>query len=284
MSSIKYTPKFFLFIALLFSLAAAISIYFYQPNQLLSRSANKIQTIIHHDLNNAKLFLADTLIQNVLLSQSPKANKSKWQALNRLAKSQNAMAIVYHKNRLQYWTSNALGFSESELKALPNYSFKKHKNAYYIIFKETKLANTLLFVLPVKSSFAYENEYLQNKFDAHLNAPEYILLNQANASDGKDILDLNGEKLFQVSLDLNKLAAHHFYIRACLEMLAIIFTLIALVVYLLLIAKRKSNLIALLTLFACLLSIRTATFHFKFPAEIFRLPIFNPNLFASNFN
>ena len=283
MSSIKYTPKFFLFIALLFSLAAAISIYFYQPKQLLSRSANKIQTIIHHDLKNAKLFLADTLIQNILLSQSPKANKSKWQALNRLAKSQNAMAIVYHKNRLQYWTSNALGFSESELKALPNYSFKKHKNAYYIIFKETKLANTLLFVLPVKSSFAYENEYLQNKFDAHLKVPEYILLNQANASDGKDILDLNGKKLFQVSLDLNKLAAHHFYTRACLEMLAIIFTLIALVVYLLLIAKRKSNVIALLTLFACLLSIRTATFHFKFPAEIFRLPIFNPNLFASNF-
>ena len=283
MSSIKYTPKFFLFIALLFSFAAAISIYFYQPQQLLSRSANKIQTIIQQDFKNAKLFLADTLIQNVLLSQSPKANKSKWQAINRLAKSKNAIAIVYHKNRLQYWTSNALGFSESELKALPNYSFKKHKNAYYIIFKETNLANTLLFVLPVKSSFAYENEYLQNKFDVHLNVPEYILLNQKNASDGKDILDINGAKLFQVSLDLNKLATQHFYIRACLEMLAIIFTLIALVVYLLLIAKRKSNIIALLTLIACLLTLRTATFHFKFPAEIFRLPIFNPNLFASNF-
>ena len=38
-----------------------------------------------------------------------------------------------------------------------------------------------------------------------------------------------------------------------------------------------------LTLLACLLAIRTATYYFKLPAETFRLPIFNPNLFASNF-
>jgi signal transduction histidine kinase len=283
MNSIKYTPKFFILIALLFSIAVAISMYFYQPQQLLSRSAKNIQTTINQDFKNAKLFLADTLIQNIFLSQSPKANKSSWVALNRLAESKKAIAIVYHKNRLKYWTSNALGFSENELKTLPNFSFKKYKNAYYIIFKEIKLANTMLFVLPIKSSFAYQNEYLQNKFDAHLNVPEYILLNQANASDFINILDLNGAKLFQVSMDLNKLGAQHFYTRACLEILAIIFTLLALAVYLVLLAKRKSNLIALLTLLACLLAIRTATYYFKLPAETFRLPIFNPNLFASNF-
>ena len=283
MNSIKYTPKFFILIALLFSIAVAISMYFYQPQQLLSRSAKNIQTTIIQDFKNAKLFLADTLIQNILLSQSSKANKSSWVALNRLAESKKAIAIVYHKNRLKYWTSNALGFSENELKTLPNFSFKKYKNAYYIIFKEIKLANTMLFVLPIKSSFAYQNEYLQNKFDAHLNVPEYILLNQANASDFINILDLNGAKLFQVSMDLNKLGAQHFYTRACLEILAIIFTLLALAVYLVLLAKRKSNLIALLTLLACLLAIRTATYYFKLPAETFRLPIFNPNLFASNF-
>ncbi len=283
MNSIKYTPKFFIFTAMLFSVAAAISLYFYQPQQLLARSANTIQKTINHDFKNAKLFLADTLIQNILLSRSPKANKSSWQDLNRLAKSKNAIAIAYHKNQLKYWTSNAIGFSENELKALPNFSFQKHKNAYYIIFKETKLANTILFVLPVKSSFAYENEYLQNKFDVHLNVPEYILLNQSNASNYKDIIDLTGAKLFQVSIDLNKLGAQHFYLSACLEMLAIIFSLISLVIYLVLLAKRKSNVIALLTLLACLLTIRTATFYFKFPIEIFRLPIFNPNLFASNF-
>jgi len=283
MNSIKYTPKFFILIALLFSLAAAISMYFYQPQQLLNRSAKNIQTTIKQDIKNAKQFFTDSLIQNILLSQSPKTNKGTWVALNRLAESNNAIAIVYHKNILKYWTTNSLGFSENELIALPNFSFKKHKNAYYIIFKETKLANTLLFALPVKSSFAYENEYLQNKFDAHLNAPEYILLNQANANAFKNILDHNGNKLFQVSIDLDKLGAQHFYLRACLEILAIIFTLIALVIYLLLLAKRKSNLIALLTLLASLFAIRIATIHFKFPAETFRLPIFNPNLFASNF-
>jgi hypothetical protein len=212
MNSIKYTPKFFIFTAMLFSVAAAISLYFYQPQQLLARSANTIQKTINHDFKNAKLFLADTLIQNILQSRSPKANKSSWQDLNRLAKSKNAIAIVYHKNQLKYWTSNAVGFSENELKALPNFSFQKYKNAYYIIFKETKLANTILFVLPVKSSFAYENEYLQNKFDVHLNVPEYILLNQSNASNYKDIIDLTGAKLFQVSIDLNKLGAQHFYL------------------------------------------------------------------------
>ena len=283
MNSIKYTPKFFILTALLFSVAAAISIYFYQPQQLLNRAANNIQITINQDLKNAKLFLADTLIQNILLSQSPEANKSSWVALNRLAESKKAIAIVYHQNRLKYWTSNTLGFSEKELKALPNFSFKKYKNAYYIIFKERTLANTILFVLPIKFSFIYENEYLQNKFDVHLNVPEYILLNQANAGDFKNILDLNGAKMFQVSMDLNKLGAQHFYTRACLEILAIIFTLLTLAVYLVLLAKRKSNLIALLTLLACLLAIRTATYYFKFPAETFRLPIFNPNLFASNF-
>jgi hypothetical protein len=176
----------------------------------LAEVQKNIQTTINQDFKNAKLFLADTLIQNILLSQSSKANKSSWVALNRLAESKKAIAIVYHKNRLKYWTSNALGFSENELKTLPNFSFKKYKNAYYIIFKEVKLANTMLIVLPVKSSFAYENEYLQNKFDAHLKAPEYILLNQANITDGKDILDLNGSKLFHVSIDLDKLAAQHF--------------------------------------------------------------------------
>ena len=283
MNSKKYTPKFFLLIALLCSLAAVVSIYFYQPQQLLSRSASKIQTIIKNDLKTAKKLLSDTVIQNELLEQSFKANKIRWEGLSRLVKANNAIAIVYYKNRLKYWTSNALRFTENELNALPAFSFKKYKNAYYIIFKEVKLANTMLIVLSVKSSFAYENEYLQNKFDAHLKVPEYILLNQANATDGIDILDLNGEKLFHVSIDLDKLASQHFYIRACLEMLAIIFTLIALVVYLLLLAKRKSNVIALLTLVACLITIRTATFQFKFPTEFFRLPIFNPNLFASNF-
>jgi uncharacterized membrane-anchored protein YitT (DUF2179 family) len=76
MNSIKYTPKFFILIALLFSIAVAISMYFYQPQQLLSRSAKNIQTTINQDFKNAKLFLADTLIQNIFLSQSPKANKS----------------------------------------------------------------------------------------------------------------------------------------------------------------------------------------------------------------
>lgn len=283
MRPFKNSIKTFVAWALFFCLLSLISIYFQRSSEVIKREKNSIQAKIQQELRDAEILLSDTILENICAKSIDSIDKASWNYLIDRAKENQHIALFYHRNKLKYWTDNTIVFNENELANLPAFSFQKIRNAYFIIYKKVKSNNTLFLLIPIKHAYSYENEYLKNKFEERLKIPDYILLNEKEVADKSSIIDLNGKEIFTISVSETKLTNHHFYFEIVCELLAFLFTIAAIILYLLQLAQRKSNGIAILALFAISLALKTVTLYFQIPKAIFQLPIFGPSLFASNF-
>ena len=279
----KKNTKTFILWALFFSSLSITSIYFQRKTQVIQREKISIQKKILKELNLAETFLSDTIVQQICATNIDSIDKQAWDYLIEQTNKRQHIALIYQHNKLKYWTNNAIVLNEKELVSLPNFSFQKIRNAYYIIYKKSNKKNILLLLIPIKHAYSYENEYLKNKFEERLKIPDYISLNEKDASDKSSILDLKGNEIFTISISDSKLKSHHFYFEICCELLAFIFAMSALLLYLAQLAHRKAKGLAILALFAILLALKTVTLYFHLPKAIFQLPIFGPSLFASNF-
>ncbi|MEN9369641.1 MAG: hypothetical protein RI952_506 [Bacteroidota bacterium] len=283
MLSFKKNTKTFIAWALFFCLLSFISIYFHSSSQIIKQEKNSIQAKILKELRAADAMLSDTLVEKICATSVDSIDNKEWSSLIESNKKNHHIALFYHRNKLKYWTDNSVVFNENELASIPAFSFQKLRNAYFIICKKAKSNNALFLLIPIKRAYSYENEYLKNKFEERLKIPDYISLNEKDAYDKSIIKDLNGKEIFTISISEPKLKSHHFYFEIVCEILAFLFTIAAIILYLLQLAKRKSNGIAILALFAFLLGLKTITLYFHLPKAIFQLPIFGPSLFASNF-
>lgn len=283
MLAFKKNTKTFIAWALFFCLLSIISIYFQSSSQIIKQEKNSIQAKILKELRAADAMLCDTFVEKICTKSIDSIDYNEWSNLIESNKKNHHIALFYHRNKLKYWTDNSVILTENELARLPAFSFQKIRNAYFIIYKKAKSNNAYILLIPIKHAYSYENEYLKNKFEDRLKIPDYISLNEKDAYDNSSIKDNNGKEIFTISISAPKLKSHHFYFEICCELMAFLFFMSALLLYLTQLAHNKTKGLVIIALFAVLLALKTVTLYFHLPKAIFQLPIFGPGLFASNF-
>ncbi|RYE35676.1 MAG: HAMP domain-containing histidine kinase [Sphingobacteriaceae bacterium] len=168
---------------------------------LLAGSALTLQK----NLNDQETFVQDFLKDPVNVKTLQNINQNEKEALNliqSITRDKKIYFCTYHQNRLNFWSSSRV-VPDSSLAYQNGTSFTKEKNGYYQVIKKTQGTFTVLFFIPVKMEYSFQNQYLRNGFSMQLLDNDYITLASAQDKNSFKITSLNHQTLFHVKLKPN---------------------------------------------------------------------------------
>lgn len=268
-----------LFCAALFFTAVIIQ-KTYTPVNNLKQTAKTLQNSLHEK---------EAYVNDVLDNQS---------AFNRLKalpdKPQAALALIQHfTTEKGIWfitlTNGHLSFW-SGVKVIPaypqlikdGYSFRREANGYYEEIKKTEGNFSAIFFIPVKFGYAFQNQYLQNKF-----APDLLKDDNIDIADFTDkgvysIHTLGGAYLFSVKIKPGQVNHNFFYYELSLWVLTLISICVLMQTICDYVAGKGYVLLSFLILAVFIVSVRFLNLHYNWPDFTYRLNAFNPAFYASS--
>jgi nitrogen fixation/metabolism regulation signal transduction histidine kinase len=250
----------------------------YTPKNNLRQTASILEANLHE-----KEAYVDKIINN----------KTDWTAIKRLDSNENEdlklienfttakriWFITYNHNKIDFW---------SGVKVIPAHpeflkngrSFVRQENGYYECIKKTDGAFSAIFFIPVKAQYPFQNQYLQNRFDKDLLKDNNVDLADFTDKEVYNIHSVDGNYLFSVKLNGNKVN-HQFY---DYEISIWILTFICACVLINNIANyivdKKSLLWGILFLAGFIVTLRFVNLCFHWPA-LRTFGIFNPDYFQA---
>lgn len=117
----------------------------------------------------------------------------------------NTAAFYYENNILQSWSTNEFSFQFPDLIHPDGWNYEKAANVH-ALFKWYALddSSALLVLIPVKSAYPYENQYLQNSFYPPFGlSPSVQLYDELKPTNSSQVTDANNRLLFSIDTTIN---------------------------------------------------------------------------------
>lgn len=194
----------------------------------------------------------------------------------------NIFFQTYKNNKLHFWSdaiinaNNVQGLKEGT-------SFIEYPNGWYEVIKKTENNFFVVFLIPVKSNYPYQNRYLNSGFKQDLIIDKTVDI--ANLSDFPvaDIKSISGRYLFSIKKSI--INNNVPYSKIEITMWALGFIILGLLINSICKYYADNGYPGLAALFLattfCLLRYLGLKYHF--PEALYSLELFNPNIYASNF-
>ncbi len=121
------------------------------------------------------------------------------QKLNKLFYDKGITLVVHQNNQLTFWSHNAIPLKDHEPPEAQSGALKKANGWYY--YQSQKTDNqAFVAYFTVKTSFRYQNEFLENKFQKNLTGLESLFFISDRQDSGFPIKDTAGNFLFSLVL------------------------------------------------------------------------------------
>ena len=162
------------------------------------------------------------------------------------------------------------------------YSFIKEPNGYYEVIKKTEGNFSVIFFIPVKVNYAFQNQYLQNKFATDLTKEDDIDL--ADHKDKNTCHVYSSGHIYLFSIKKKQGGSNHWLFNLEFSLwLSALITLCALINNICYYLARKDHLwVGVLLLCVFILVVRFINLHYDWPQFPYKLTIFNPSLYHSD--
>lgn len=113
-------------------------------------------------------------------------------------------------NNLQFWSG--IKYIPQNFASIKNgYSFIKEINGYYEVFKKSEGDFSVIFLIPVKTNYTVQNQYLQNAFYKDLLKDNNIEIADFTDKSIYSIHSINDTYLFSVKVNDNEVNYRFFY-------------------------------------------------------------------------
>jgi signal transduction histidine kinase len=207
--------------------------------------------------------------------------KDALEAIQEYTTDHNLWFLVLTDNRLSFW---------SGIKVLPDsadmikegHSFIKRPNGYYETIRRTEGSTSVIFFIPIKANYAFENRYLKNRFAKELLDEDNIDIADFTDINVYEVHSSNNDYLFSVRLKPNVNDNRFAWYEFSFWLLSIL-SLCVLVHNLLKYAAAKGYVIASILLLALfIVSLRFVNLHYNLPDFSDKLDLFNPEFYASS--
>jgi signal transduction histidine kinase len=252
----------------------------YSPVNNLVKSGLTLEDNLHKKEAYVNELLNDKL-KFRMLKYLPDNEQDALNDIGEVSVKNRILFATLHNNRLAFWSGikvlpdNLAGIKEG-------YSFIKQPNGYYETIKKSKGDFSVIFFIPVKTTYAFENQYLRNVFDKDLVKDDNIDIADFSDNNIYEVHSSNNDYLFSIKLKPNSVNYAFIYYE-------LIFWILTIIVLCILMHKVCSYLalkgyallsVALLAIFIVLFryfSLRSNLFDFSYT-----LSIFNPVYYASS--
>lgn len=272
------------FLSVSFFLLAILIHWFFNKEDSLNRIGQRIESRLSAKEEMIRQLLADPLVDTaVAYASSPQKNTPVWKELNDKFSENNVILLLFNGDRLAFWTSNRV-VPEKQWKLIKEgTNFLKLDNGWYFIIKETRGTVSLVTLLSIRKEYNYQNEYLRNRFADQLGFPDYIeLSNHVNEGDYA-VKDSEGKVLFMIAVNSQKFSLTPVYYEVGLWILAILFLYLSVNSFAKFLWNKGEWLAALLSIGIVIILFRSVTMIWSVPRALYKLDIFSPEHYASNF-
>ena len=252
----------------------------YTPVNSLGQTARTLEDNLHkkeRDINellsnksefNKLKTLADSPLTALKFIQNFTTDKSIW-------------FITLKDDTLSFW---------SGIKIIPphpgsivdGYSFMKGVNGYYDVVKKSEGNFSVIFFIPVKLNYAFQNQYLQNAFSIDLLKDSSIDIANAGDKNVYVVHSIDNTYLFPVKLKLEEINHHYFYVELSIWIVTLLCLCILVQNISKFIAEKGYVLVSLLFLATFIVCIRAVSLYYHWPTLTNRLDIFEPKLYTSS--
>lgn len=175
----------------------------YNAGNILTSSALTLQK----NLNDQEAFVEDFLKDEVKfnkLKSIDQDEKYALQLIEEVSKKKKIYFCIYKKDTLRFWSSTRVVPDTSSIYPSGT-SFIERKNGYYELIKKTENDFSILFFIPIKAKYAFQNDYLSNNFSSQLlNDNSITIATQRHEKLSYPIKSLNGTSLFSIALEPGK--------------------------------------------------------------------------------
>jgi two-component system, NtrC family, nitrogen regulation sensor histidine kinase NtrY len=250
--------------------------FFYQnynsPEHICGRMKSQIENTQISLNNNLRIF-SQAYSKNNNISNSDFFRKPEKEGL---------VFLVFNNNELTDWSSNTVPVGTLFDSSLYSQKILFLNNGWYLTSKSEKDKTIIVGLQLIKNQYAFENDFLINKFSSAFNFPADINL---SLTPGKyNITNSKQEFLFSISFARSDLFSESalliiitIYLTALFCILSFIFTLYA--GYKSIIKKRW---LFWLLFTLDVIIIRVILFYFNIPPIIYRSQLFSPLFYASS--
>ncbi len=183
---------------------------------------------------------------------------------------------ISRNNKLIYWSDNEPVVSGNKIFSNETGKILSLPNGDFQTFSDQKGKLKYAGLILLRHNYDYQNKYLINDFNSALNLPASI-----SVAKGKGfVFHLpNGEPAFQLTND--SYLDQDSKLLQILYMLALFLSVVAF--HLIIRNTFKKPIRYAVFLLSLTLALRTLLLIYKIPDELYKLPIFNPQLYASSF-
>ncbi len=247
------------------------------------RIGHKIEDKIQNKEAEVTEFINSSFIDTIVQYSRKKNNTSYWRELLANSAEKSIITLIYYKNDLKLWTDAKVITDSKFVKLNDGNNFKKLDNGWYFIIQRTINDTKVLCLIPIKKEYHYQNEYLKNRFSQTWDFPDYVELGTTSTKDGFLINDLSDKPLFSININEEKLKQSPFNIEIGLWLLAIVFCYLSVNSFAKYLWNKGEWIAALLSIVTVVIFFRTITMFWVVPSAIYKLAIFSPEHYASNF-
>jgi two-component system nitrogen regulation sensor histidine kinase NtrY len=243
-----------------------------QTAKLLENNLHRKENYVYNAIQNKQIFneikqLRNTPAKGVIYINEYTIKNAIW-------------ILVYKNQRLDFWTGAKI-IPQNATRLKEGCSFIKQPNGYYETIKKTEGNVSVIFFIPVKTSYPFTNDYLENVFAKDLTIDNNIAIADFTDKNIYAVHDVNNVYLF--SLKLIKGVNHRFFY------FVISFWLLAIVTLFLLVNNIARYLVgkghtygSLLFLCGFIVLFRFINLYYSWPYFTHDLSLFNPKIYASS--
>jgi two-component system nitrogen regulation sensor histidine kinase NtrY len=215
-------------------------------------------------------------------------NEDGLKCLKEFTTNRNIKVITTKKNTLTYWSD--IAFIPRNAAAIKEgYSFIKsvndngiNGNGYYEAIKKSQDDFSVIFLIPVKTNYVVQNQYLQNKFAKGLLKDNNVEIADFSDKNTQAIRSVNNTYLFSVKASSNDVNFRFFYFELVIWVLALLVLCILVQNICFYLADKEYLFLSFLALTLFIVGLRFINLHYNWPNFTYRLNIFNPQLYTAN--
>jgi signal transduction histidine kinase len=162
------------------------------------------------------------------------------------------------------------------------YSFRKEANGYYEVIKKSEGDFSVIFFIPVKSDYAFQNHFLKNTFATDLLRDNNIDIADFTDKPVYEVRSLTNAYLFSVKLRPGEINLSFFYFELAVWIIAFAALLVLVQNIGLYIASRGYVFLSFLFVAVFVVALRYVNLHYGWPDFTYKMRIFDPELYGSS--
>lgn len=253
----------------------------YTPDASMRESAKELE----YNLHKKEAYIYGSISKKTDLDKFKNIGRNEeggLRLINQFSTEKGISFVTVKNNAIDFWSGvEVIPRAASRIKEGVSFVKEPNGNGYYEAIKKTDGNFSVIFFIPIKTTYAFQNQYLQNTFAQDLVDEQNIEIADFTDKDIYPVRDVNKVYLFSVKAKPGEVNSRFYYSELTLWLLALMVISIFMQNTCNYLARKGSPFIALALLAAFIICIRSVNLYYHWPDITFKIGIFNPALYSA---